>query len=128
MSGSQYQYNPLEIAVRTVLAEAQATQHYPNTTVATASGEGIIAGVPVSFYGFAYSITAANTALDIRFVDATATAVLTPVVYEIKGLPVGTNAVTFPRPLRFDHAFGFSVTATGTATPQLQYFWSPRTA
>lgn len=61
--------------------------------------------------------------MDIRFVDVSATGVGTPIKFNISSLAAGTKAVFFDRAIPFTKGLGWVISATGTATPQLEVFW-----
>lgn len=112
-------------ALQDVFGPVSSTPFVPNTTLASASGEGTINSLPALFWGFTYSITAANNALDVRFVDASATAVGTPVSFFFKSLPVGTKTVFFDRAIPFNKGLFYVVSATGGSSPQINVHWEP---
>ena len=117
-------YNQFQNALDAIFGPTAATPWSPAATLASASGEGMISSSgPVNLYGFSYSITATNTGLDLRLVDASATSVGTPVAYQIKSLPVGYFNVSFPRPIKFTNGIAFVISATGTSTPQIYLHW-----
>lgn len=118
-------YNPVQNALDAHLGPCAATPWAPSATLASASGEGTFSSSPCKLYGFSYSITATNTGLDLRLINTTATAIGTPVLYQIKALPVGYFNITFPRPILFDKGMYFVNSATGTATPQIYMHWGP---
>jgi len=117
-------YNQHQNALQAIFGPTAATPWAPSATLASASGEGAISYTgPLNLYGFSYQVSAANNTADLRLIDASATGVLTPVVYNIKYIPAGHGAITFPRPIKFDKGLVFQACATGTALPQLYLHW-----
>lgn len=114
--------------LRGVFGAIKTTLHVPNSTVSSASGEGVISYDPAWMHGFTYSVSANNTGIDLRYVNASATAVQTPVLFNVKCLALGTNTVWFDKPLNFDKGFMYFLSASGAATPQLHVHWESKPA
>ena len=117
----------LRQALYDAFGPVNTTLHFPYATnlTPTATGEGLIASGAALMYGFTYSITGSQTGLDLRYVDATATGVSTPIVLNIKALNAGTDSLRFDTPIRFNKGIAWVVCATGTSAPQMHIHWLP---
>ena len=118
-------YDDFGRQLKGVFGAIKTTLHVPNTTIASASGEGVISYDPAWMHGLTFTVSANNTAIDLRYVNASATGVLTPVLFNVKCLQLGTNTIWFDKPLNFDKGFMYQLTASGAATPQLHVHWEP---
>ena len=112
-------------ALKSVFGPVTVTPLSPNSSVVSASGEGVISYNPAWFHGFTYFIDAANTTIDFRLINATASGVNTPVLLNITTLPAGTNHIGFQRPMNFDKGLMWQTTASGTSAAQLHIHWEP---
>ena len=113
-------------ALRGEFGSANATPIYTNSTVASATGEGILHSLGYgAVYGFTILATANQGGLDFRLIDATATGVQTPVIFNLNKVELGTKVITFPRPLEYTRGLCWHTSATGTAATQLYLHWTP---
>ena len=119
----------LRQALYDAFAPVNTTLHFPSSVnfPPTATGEGVITGNPALMYGITYSVTGSETGLDLRYVDATATGVATPIVINVKALNAGTDSLRFDTPIRFNKGIAWVVCATGVAAPQMHIHWLPLT-
>lgn len=128
-------YNPFGVALEDVWGPVQRTPHIANTLVATASGNFQISIGPSLFYGIEYSSSAAATAVQVNYVDSSATAVFSPITFSFSPDPT-PNTITLttnykrayvpPRPITFQTGISIVVTATGGANVQMFTLWGPR--
>lgn len=117
--------NPFRDALRDVFSPVTSTLTYPNSTVVSASGEGVISYNPAWCHGITYTISANNTAIDWRLVNASATAVGAPILFNVKTLPLGADTIQFPKPMNFDKGLMWVTSASGTCVPQIHVHWEP---
>lgn len=114
-------------ALQGQFGQSNATPINLNTTVASASGEGTLHSAGYgAVYGFTLQCTAANGGLDWKLVDATATGINTPVIYNLTRTSAGFYSIAFPRPLAYSRGLYWQTTATGTSATQVYVHWAPR--
>ena len=117
--------NAFKDALKDIFSPANVTLTAPNSTVVSASGEGVISYNPAWLHGITYVVSANNTAIDWRLINASASGVNTPSLLTVKTLPLGIDTVWFPKPMNFDKGMMWLTSASGTATPQIHIHWEP---
>lgn len=105
------------------IASAQGAlqfQIYSNVVAATSATA--VSGTYSVVYGYDFSASTSG-AVDLSFVDATATATGTAPKWRVVGLPAGGISKVFQHPLRFDKGIVLSYTATAANTLSANVQW-----
>lgn len=114
-------------AMQDIIGPCNTFQHVPNSSVSAASGEGTISALPARLLGFTYTITAANSTIDLRYLNASAIGIgpggAGTAILAIKHLPAGTDTLWFKKPLNADKGLVWLCSASGTASPQITVHW-----